>query len=121
MNRFIRILPVGRPALAGVLLLAALGCNPSGPGKPSAALTPPKFDPASFPALAPPRPIESGVVVHQVDVGLNPIWVYLPAKQAAAGTLPCVLIAPAGTPLIFGINLNEGDRPEHLPYVRAGF
>jgi hypothetical protein len=30
-------------------------------------------------------------------------------------------IAHAGALLYHGITLAEGDRPEHLPYVRAGF
>jgi dipeptidyl aminopeptidase/acylaminoacyl peptidase len=48
------------------------------------------------------------------------MWVYLPHGQTGEG-LPCVVIAPAGTRLFHGIDLGEGDKPEHLPYVLAGF
>ena len=48
------------------------------------------------------------------------LWVYLPEK-AAEGSLPCVFIGPAGSNLLTGMRLGDGDRPEHLPYVRAGF
>lgn len=34
---------------------------------------------------------------------------------------PCVFIAPAGSRLFHGKSLEEGDRPEHLPYVAQGF
>jgi dipeptidyl aminopeptidase/acylaminoacyl peptidase len=51
------------------------------------------------------------------------LWLYLPAGAHAAKSLPCVLIAPGGSNLIIGNELNEGrgDHPEHLPYARAGF
>ena len=47
------------------------------------------------------------------------LWVYLPS--GIKNKLPCVIIAAAGTPLIWGMSLGDGDRPEHLPYVHAGF
>jgi dipeptidyl aminopeptidase/acylaminoacyl peptidase len=48
------------------------------------------------------------------------LWIYLPERPATA-KLPCLLIAPAGTPLFHGMALGDGDRPEHLPYVKAGY
>jgi dipeptidyl aminopeptidase/acylaminoacyl peptidase len=64
------------------------------------------------------------VQVREVALGPGPsggkVWVYLPEKPARP-KLPCVLIAPAGSPLIHGMELGEEDRDEHLPYVRAGF
>jgi acetyl esterase/lipase len=45
---------------------------------------------------------------------------YLPAGQHAAKSLPCVLIAPAGT-AFHGSVIDESDRAEHLPYVKEGF
>jgi dipeptidyl aminopeptidase/acylaminoacyl peptidase len=100
------------------LALALAGCAPKGPiGRPNL----PDIDKSSFPALAPPRALEAGVVVHENQVAGGKIWVYLPAKAAAPASLPCVLIAPAGSTLEFGMDLAEGDRVEHLPYVRAGF
>ncbi|MEO7718078.1 MAG: prolyl oligopeptidase family serine peptidase [Capsulimonas sp.] len=47
------------------------------------------------------------------------LWVYMPA--GAEDNLPCVVIAPAGTPMIYGMDLSDEDRAEQLPYVRAGF
>jgi dipeptidyl aminopeptidase/acylaminoacyl peptidase len=47
------------------------------------------------------------------------LWVYLPPKATSAKGLPCVFVAPAGTPLIHGSNL--GNPPEYVPYAKAGF
>lgn len=51
--------------------------------------------------------------------GASKLWVYLP--EAATGKLPCILIAPAGSPLVFGMKLADGDQSEHLPYVLQGY
>ncbi len=48
------------------------------------------------------------------------LWLYLPSGQHAARSLPCILIAGAGSNLITGMDLGDGDRAEHLPHVRAG-
>lgn len=47
------------------------------------------------------------------------LWFYLPKTRK--GKIPCVVIPPAGSRMFHGMSLTEGDRPEHLPYVRAGF
>lgn len=48
--------------------------------------------------------------------------VYLPPGEHASGTLPCVLVPPAGTPLIYGTPIDtDVNNPEHRPYVDAGF
>ena len=50
------------------------------------------------------------------------VWVYLPKGTASSKTkLACVLIPPAGSRLFHGMSLGEGDQPEHLPWVAAGF
>jgi acetyl esterase/lipase len=49
------------------------------------------------------------------------LWLYLPEGDHAPRSLPCVLIAGAGTNLMTGMDLGDADRPEHLPYARAGF
>ena len=49
------------------------------------------------------------------------LWLYLPDGDHAPRSLPCILIAGAGSNLITGMSLADGDRAEHLPYVRAGF
>lgn len=48
------------------------------------------------------------------------LYLYLPPGQHNPKSLPCILIAPAGSTLIAGMDLGEGDEPEHLPYVKAG-
>jgi dipeptidyl aminopeptidase/acylaminoacyl peptidase len=78
---------------------------------------------ASLPPLPPAQRLEPGVVVHKVSWPTNGIprqvWIYLPDKPAKR--LPMVLIAPAGSPLVTGMDLGDGDSVEHVPYVRAGF
>lgn len=70
------------------------------------------------------RQIEPGISFQTADgktsVGtITHLWIYLPS--GATGKVPCVVIAPAGSPLVWGMDLAEGDRAEHLPYARAGF
>lgn len=48
------------------------------------------------------------------------LYVYLPPGEHAPASLPCVLICGAGSDLLSGMSLGEGDVPEHLPYVQAG-
>jgi dipeptidyl aminopeptidase/acylaminoacyl peptidase len=67
--------------------------------------------------------LQPGVLFYELKVpsptgsGMK-IWFYLPSKRK--GKLPCVFIAPAGSPLVHGMQLGSGDRPEQLPYVQAG-
>jgi dienelactone hydrolase len=49
------------------------------------------------------------------------IWVYLPEGAHEDHSLPCVVVAPAGSIIITGMDLGDGDRAEHLPYVPAGY
>jgi len=48
------------------------------------------------------------------------LWVYQP-DPLLRSKVPCVFIAPAGTMMIHGLGLADGDAPEHLPWVKAGF
>jgi len=87
----------------------------------------------AFPARGMERdPLDVGVLREEIllsdqDEPYNPpghggiLWVYLPEGQHAAGSLPCVLICGAGSTLLEGMALSEGDEPEHIPYVKAGF
>ena len=92
--------------------------------------------PWKMPALPPPsaaKEIEPGVMFSEIKLGTNQpagtlqpghggkIWLYLPAGEHAPKSLPCILIAAAGSNLITGMELAGGDRPEHLPYAQAGF
>ncbi len=49
------------------------------------------------------------------------LWLYMPEGEHRPKSLPCILIAGAGSNLMTGMELGDADRPEHLPYVRAGF
>jgi dienelactone hydrolase len=67
-------------------------------------------------AGAAPGPASDGMAGHH-----GKLWLYLPAGEHKPRSLPCILIAGAGSNLITGKDLGDGDRPEHLPYVPAGF
>jgi len=79
---------------------------------------------SGFPDLRDGDVVEKGIRLHQVKAVSNNVetelWVYMPEHWEQA-SLPCVIIAAAGTPLIYGIRLTKEDLPEHLPYARAGF
>jgi dipeptidyl aminopeptidase/acylaminoacyl peptidase len=109
-----------------VLLAVAAGCGkkpPAGSGD-SGWFTEPSAVPVTFPELGPARAIVPGVRFREATVqrGSVPmtVWYYEPDKKAA-GKLPLVLVPPAGSTLFVGMNLGDGDRAEHYPYVRAGF
>ncbi len=57
---------------------------------------------------------------YQIAESGNQVWVYHPATMKE-DSLPCILIAAAGTRMFHGMDLGDGDVPEHLPYVKAGF
>ena len=118
-----RVVPVGGAALAqGAKAVRANIAKLDG----AIALPP-------FPEVGVGRELESGVTFHEVILGpLNGplsgppgqggrLWLYLPTGNAAARSLPCVMMTGAGSNLLIGMALGEGDRAEHLPYVRAGF
>jgi acetyl esterase/lipase len=48
------------------------------------------------------------------------MFVYLPAELPRPATLPCVLVAPAGTILLTGNGVTDDYHKEALPYVEAG-
>jgi dipeptidyl aminopeptidase/acylaminoacyl peptidase len=113
-------------------LLGALGCNrdagPAKPATPAAAPTPP---PAAAPAVTTTvasdfgaaQAIKPGILFREATLqrGKLPmkVWLYVPEK--AVGKLPLVLVPPAGSTLIAGMDLGDGDRAEHFPYAAAGF
>jgi acetyl esterase/lipase len=86
----------------------------------------------AFPQPPPATEIEPGVMFSEIylerDQSAGPpkpghggkLWLYLPSGQHTPRSLPCILIAGAGSNLITGMDLGDGDRPEHLPHVRAG-
>lgn len=82
-----------------------------------------------FPALPPATPLEPGIDRHLIQLdGTGPatdmrIQLYMPAsaRNAPPQSLPCILIAPAGTTMLTGIRFSHDDSAEHLAYVRRGF
>jgi len=89
----------------------------------------------AFPDLGAGVEVESGIRFHSIAMGAGRsgpgvapghgmrLCLYMPPGDHAPGSLPCVLIAPAGSILVTGCELDagQGDHPEHLPYVRSGF
>lgn len=127
----------GIAAAAGLVLVVGLaGAWLMGTGS---RLSEPPPAPSVLPALpgrGVGREVGPGVFYHEVVLGPGgarpgvppghgmTLWLYLPAGAHAPRSLPCVLIAPAGSILITGNELSsgeDGDHPEHLPWVRAGF
>ncbi|MFK8004505.1 MAG: alpha/beta hydrolase family protein [Polyangiales bacterium] len=68
--------------------------------------------------------IEPGLLFREASVQrgerVTTVWLYRPTRLEP-GTHPLVAVAPGGSNLLTGMGLADGDRPEHLPYVRAGF
>jgi dienelactone hydrolase len=46
---------------------------------------------------------------------------YVPHGQHRRHSLGCVFVAPAGAPIFAGNSQADGDRAEHVPYVKAGY
>ena len=118
--------------MAGVLATAIGGCNKAGDREgvstPSAVPAPASRALSSkshFPAAhgTDDRP---DIEFYEIKIGgsgpgrpmvLN---LYLPAGRHDARSLPCVFIAPAGS-ANHGSVIDDSDRAEHYPYVRARF
>jgi predicted Zn finger-like uncharacterized protein len=101
-------------------------------GAPAQLPTQPWTMPA-LPERGPMREFQPGVTFQEIRIGsghpapgLPPahgmtLYFYLPPGDHEPGSLPCVLVAPAGSICVTGMDLGEGDQKEHVPYVRAGF
>jgi dienelactone hydrolase len=88
----------------------------------------------SFPDRGPAIPMGNGVALYEIRLGEGnfprvpgqggKLWLYLPPGQHGPGSLPCVLVAPAGSTMLCGNTLGELSddyHDEHLPYAEAGF
>jgi dipeptidyl aminopeptidase/acylaminoacyl peptidase len=124
----------------GAVLLCGACCGGlyvvSQPPAPSAAARQPfsvaDVPPPTFPDRGDSQEIEPGVPLHIINIGAEEggfydtpghggvFYLYLPPGQHAPKSLPCILIAPAGSTLLAGMELGEGDQDEHKPYVKAG-
>ena len=69
--------------------------------------------------LKDPEVVKPGVERYRLQLDDNELWVYLPSPRPES--LPCVVIAPAGTRMFHGMAIGEGDAPEHIPYAEAGY
>ncbi len=113
--------------LLGGLAVVAIGFI--GSQVPVASLTPTGISVPTFPNLgAPFAELPGGVKVYFVSIanGSAPgasmqFRVYMPAGTHADASLPCVLVAPAGTNLLHGSKLDTGNyHDEAFPYAQAG-
>lgn len=109
--------------LAVVAVVAFAGKK--GPAAPNAAVPLPieaKGVPKAPPELSAAQAIQPGILFQEavLQPGALPmkVWYYRP--ENAKGKVPLVLVPPAGSTLLSGMDLGEGDRAEHYPYVRAG-
>ncbi|MEW4455182.1 prolyl oligopeptidase family serine peptidase [Bremerella sp. JC817] len=123
------------PLCFALLLVGLVGCSKNPPVNTTMMET--EF---AEQLLAPPNYL-AGLVKQTPDVKFQPmaggirkassqvrlptgesmtVWVYQP-DPLPPGKLPCVFIAPAGTMLIHGMMLSDGDVQEHLPWAKAGF
>jgi dienelactone hydrolase len=80
-------------------------------------------NPATYPELSQVRAIQPGVMFQSavLSPGAAPMQVWYYRPEQATGKLPLVLVPPAGSTLVAGMDLGDGDRAEHIPYVKAGF
>lgn len=105
--------------LCVALVVCAVGCSsdpePTKPGGPIMAKT--------LPELGKPTKTLPSVSKYEIalpiDKPTNRVWIYLP--EPAKAKVPCILIAPAGSPLFHGIAMAYEDELEHVPYAKAGY
>ncbi len=88
--------------------------------------------PPVFPDRSASSELEPGVTQFIIELGEDDggfyetpghggiLYLYLPTGEHAPRSLPCILIAPAGSTMLAGMDLVEEDEPEHIPYVKAG-
>lgn len=117
---------IGVLFIGGMLLVAGMAMV----GKQSVAtMSPASVSVPQLPSLGVATPLpgtNSTFQFLQIKQGSGPgqsmqFRVYLPATQYAPGSIPCVLLAPAGTNLLHGNPLDAGDyHDEALPYCEAG-
>src|SRR4051794_37480611 len=104
---------VTRSVRAAALLAACVlaGCNRGGPPKDFAAA---KAVSVTATTLSAPRSIRPQVQFREATLTRDgvPMRVWYYAPEGATGKLPLVLVPPAGSTLIAGMDLGDGDRAE---------
>jgi dienelactone hydrolase len=116
--------------LAGMLLSSNGGCTKkeeaTSTTSPASNTSPAVAAELPFPALPAARMIGGDIEFYVIRIdGTGPgrpmeLDLYIPRGRHQPKSLPCVLIAPSATGN-HGSLIDEGDRAEHYPYVRAGF
>jgi dipeptidyl aminopeptidase/acylaminoacyl peptidase len=67
---------------------------------------------------AEPPAVPDSVELRELERDGRPLWLYLPRGRAPEAL---VIVPPSGGTLLTAPELAPSDRPEHLPYVEAGF
>ncbi len=121
---------IGVLFVCGMLLVVGLSLGGSGKGvAASSSLSTASTPVPQLPELRVASPIpgtKSTFQFLQINQGRGPgqtmqFRVYLPATQSPPKSIPCVLLAPAGTNLLHGNLLDADDyHDEALPYCEAG-
>lgn len=118
---------LGLCVLIGLLTLRPNSAATPGPSQPPVPLA--QIPIPTFPDLGTPRILQpSGVRMWfvQMPPAAGPgqsmaMRLYLPPADAPEHSIPCVLVAPAGTNLLVGNNMDADDyHAETLPYAEAG-
>jgi len=126
----------GGAALLLVLLCAGAAITLSNPPKASPEASQPfTFDEVpipDFPERVTATEIARGVSKREVSLGESDgyystpghggkLIVYVPLGRLRPKSVPCVLITGAGSNLLSGMSLGDGDIPEHIPYLKEGY
>jgi dipeptidyl aminopeptidase/acylaminoacyl peptidase len=86
----------------------------------------------AFPERGEASPVAPRVIRYEVSLGESggyytvpgvggKLLIYLPEGRHKPKSLACILITGAGSNLLSGMLLGEGDSPEHLPYAQASY
>lgn len=125
------ILPLAACCAVGIFALALVGCNSVAPAEKAKVQ---KNVTTRIPGTAQPVPAINALAWktltdagHQVSTTRlhggregDRLILYRPPLTPGQ-TVPCIVMAPAGTRLFHGILLGEGDAQEHARYLEAGF
>lgn len=105
-----------RVSRATMVAMVWLGCGGAAPTAPTTVSS--TVEPSASLCPAGTSEIERGIELRETVREGRRLWLYVPCDRAPHAL---VVVPPAGSNLISGMSLSEGDRPEHLPYARAGF
>ncbi len=88
-------------------------------------IEPPAFDAVNFQERRTPRGVSYLLQTPAPSASpgaLMQLNVHLPPGEHQTGSLPCVLVAPAGSPMFHGNPIDAGvENPEAYPYQEAGY